>query len=251
MRVFLLLAAFVFTAGFAPSPSCTDEFAKGVAPRNVNAPYAASTQSVCYSEYAVLVSKQTLTPLWAAEHLTRADVMAARKIKRVDRFHAEPSLPRNARAELADYERSGYDRGHMAPSGDMPTAIAQGESFSLANMAPQTANLNRGVWEEIESDVRNLAVGEGELYVVTGPLFDVASAPKLNARVAIPAAYYKAVYNPRTGETGAYVAWNEDEPRVAIVSIARLRDTAGFDPFPALPESAKTKTMALPPARTS
>ncbi len=139
----------------------------------------------------------------------------------------------------------------MAPTAEIPTAIAQGESFSLANMAPQVPDMNRGVWAEIESDVRNLAVGQGELYVVTGPLFDVASAPRLNTRVAIPTAYYKAVYNPRTGETGAYVAWNEDDARVAIVSIARLRDASGFDPFPALPETMKTKTMALPPARTS
>ena len=70
-----------------------------------------------------------------------------------------------------NYRRSGYDRGHMTPSGDMPDEHAQQQTFSLANMVPQTAALNRGVWEGIESAVRDLAVRQGELYVVTGPVF--------------------------------------------------------------------------------
>ncbi len=241
-----VLVSVVASAGFTPSASCTDEYALGAAPKNVASKYAAAARSVCYSEYGVLVSTQTFTPLWSAEHLTRADVMAARKLQRVDRFHAEPNLPKTARAELADYNKSGFDRGHMAPSGDMPTPIAQGESFSLANIAPQDATLNRGAWSEIEEDVRRLAVSSGELYVVTGPLFDVGAAPKLNGRVNIPAAFYKAIYDPKTGKTGAYVAWNEDEPRIVVVSVARLRAASGFDPFPAVSEAAKASPMALP-----
>ena len=34
----------------------------------------------------------------------------------------------------------------MTPSGDMPDGDAQADSFSLANMVPQTPELNRGVW---------------------------------------------------------------------------------------------------------
>jgi DNA/RNA endonuclease G (NUC1) len=73
--------------------------------------------------------------------------------ERKNAFHAEPMLPKEERAELADYEHTGFDRGHMAPSGDMPSLEAQQESFSLANIAPQTPELNRGIWEGIEAAV--------------------------------------------------------------------------------------------------
>ena len=61
--------------------------------------------------------------------------------------------------------------GTCRPSGDMPDEDSQQESFSLANMVPQAPKLNRGVWEGIERAVRRMAGRQGELYVVTGPIF--------------------------------------------------------------------------------
>ncbi|HVY03619.1 MAG TPA: DNA/RNA non-specific endonuclease [Caulobacterales bacterium] len=249
MRTAFIAAAFLALTGFSPAAhtaNSADEFLHGQAPANVASRDAAHAQQICYTEYSVFTSTETLTPLWSAEHLTRAEIMAARRVKRVDRFHEEPALPDGARADLQDYVHSGYDRGHMAPSGDMSTSIAQMESFSLANMAPQLPALNRGLWEEIESSVRNLAVQDGELYVVTGPMFDAGQQKQLNGRVDVPAAFYKAVYDPKTGQAGAYIAWNEPEKRLMTVSIARLRAALGFDPFPALSEDVKARAPVLP-----
>ncbi len=50
----------------------------------------------------------------------------------------------------------------MTPSGDMPGEDAQQQTFSLANMVPQTPELNCGIWAGIEMSVRNLAAQEGE-----------------------------------------------------------------------------------------
>ena len=61
--------------------------------------------------------------------------------------HADANLPNDDRAELSDYVRSGFDRGHMAPNGDMPTRSGQYESFTLANMVLQNPNNNRYIWE--------------------------------------------------------------------------------------------------------
>ena len=37
-------------------------------------------------------------------------------------FTKSRHLPEDERAELSDYPRCGFDRGHMAPNGDMPDA---------------------------------------------------------------------------------------------------------------------------------
>src|SRR3546814_5140694 len=75
---------------------------------------------------------------------------SARKIERTSEFFAETQIPVSESAELDDYRRSGYDRGHLAPSGNMPNKESQAESFSLANIVPQNGELNRGIWADLE-----------------------------------------------------------------------------------------------------
>ena len=145
-------------------------------------------------------------PLWSAEHLVRSNVDAAEQLPRRDSFHAEPQLPFGDRAELTDYVRSGFDRGHMSPNGDMPDRTAQGQSFSLANMVPQVHANNAGIWAGIEAAVRRLALDDGEVYVVTGPAFIGSQISSLKGRVLIPTHLWKVVYSPRRRLAGAYLA---------------------------------------------
>jgi endonuclease G, mitochondrial len=251
MRKFILAlfavaaALFVVAPGTGRASSCQDEYFAGVAPQLAINKQVGSTKEICYTAFAVLHSARTRTGLWSAERLTTQSVRAARAIKRDDRFHEEPSLPDSDRASTADYVRSGYDRGHLAPSGDMPTDQAQRESFTLANMAPQYPALNRGLWESIEEATRNLALRDGEIYVVTGPMF-ATNFQTLNGRVAVPSGFFKAIYDTRTHQAGAYVAMNARGAGYQIVSIAKLKELAGVDAFPTLPLSTKTQPANLP-----
>jgi endonuclease G len=244
--------AVLFVLLFASAPAeaarttCPDRFVGEQAPDLLNAELAARTRELCYSGFAVLHSGVTRTPLWSAEHLTRAHVNAAHDLIRVNRFHADPHLPAAERAELADYARSGFDRGHMAPSGDMPDPQSQEESFSLANMIPQNPNNNRSLWEGIESAVRNLTRKQGELYVVTGPIYAGATLQQLNGRVLVPTSIFKAVYDPKRQQAGAYIVPNAAGDRWEAVSLAELARISGLDVFPALPASIKDNAMALP-----
>ena len=121
----------------ASATACPEDFVGGRPPAIVNPKIAASTYPLCFSGFATLFSGVTRTPVYSAEHLTAARIEAARGMVRVDTFHPESRLPVEVRSELSDYRRSGYDRGHMAPNGDMGDAASQGDSFSLANMVPQ------------------------------------------------------------------------------------------------------------------
>jgi endonuclease G, mitochondrial len=72
---------------------------------------------LCRKGYLLSHDPVRKTPVWVAEHLTREK--AKRGIKRSDDFRPDDDLEPGKRAELSDYRGSGYDRGHMAPAGDM------------------------------------------------------------------------------------------------------------------------------------
>jgi endonuclease G len=245
--VLLLALSLLLAAGPAAgaTTACPEHFQGGQAPEVLNPRLLAGTRALCYRAFAVLHSATTRTALYSAEHLTRDGIAAARGLPRDSEFHAEPALPPEERAELQDYARSGFDRGHMAPSGDMPDDEAQQESFSLANMVPQAPKLNRGTWADIEGAVRKLAERQGEIYVVTGPIFRGAELQRVGD-VIVPTQVFKAVLDPRRGLAAAYVAKNVDSSPWAVVSMAQLADLTGLNVFPALPAAARTTLLRLP-----
>ncbi|WP_370693955.1 DNA/RNA non-specific endonuclease [Methylobacterium sp. NEAU K] len=251
-----LVAAALTVVTLASAPARADEscpalFAGGQAPVLTNPKLLARTIPLCFEAFAVLHSGITRTPIYSAEHLTRASVADARKVARDDAFHEEQRLPADARASLEDYVRSGYDRGHLAPAGDMPTESAQAESFSLANIVPQNRVLNRGLWADIEESTRRLASRRGSIFVVTGVIFSGDAVQQIKGGVLVPTQLFKALYDPASGEAGAYLARNGESRDWRAVSIDDLNREAGIDVFPGLPAAARTSAMSLPDPHTS
>lgn len=246
LALFLLLLASCAQA--QPTP-CSENFAGGQPPALLNPRLATGTRPLCYQAFALLHSAVTRTALWSAEHLTAERVEQASEIPREGDFHPDDHLPPAERAELADYARSGYDRGHLAPSGDMPTLESQQESFSLANMIPQAPELNRNLWEAIERATRGLARQEGSLYVVTGPVFQGARLRQLRGRVVVPTAVFKAIYDPARGQAAAYLCPNRNNPTWQAVSIARLAQLTGINPFPGVAVAAAPLPLPTPELR--
>ncbi len=247
--VVALLFGFTPMAAHAAATACPEHFLDGEPPRLVNEKLAAKTRELCNRGFAELHSGITRTALWSAEHLTSKRLEQQRGLERKNTFHADPRLPPDERAELSDYVRSGYDRGHMAPSGDMPDAQSQDESFSLANMVPQNSNNNRNLWEGIESAVRDLTRKDGEVYVVTGPIFQGQNLQRIGGRVLVPTHLYKAIYDSKRRQAGAYLVTNAEGNEYQRVSIADLEEVAGIDPFPSLPRAVKSMAMDLPQPR--
>jgi endonuclease G len=233
-------------SSLAQAGTCNQIFAGEQPPVLLNAKLAQRTTALCNDAFAVLASGVTRGPLWSAEHLTADGLASARTTARQGRFHEDERLPPDDRAVLSDYVRAGYDRGHMAPSGDMPDPDAQQQSFSLANIVPQAAALNRDVWEGIESAVRHLAERRGELYVVTGPAFQGGQLQFLKGRVLVPTSTWKAVYDPAAHAAAAYRCTNVSRPRCVTLSITALARETGIDPFPAISAIIKQTAMMLP-----
>ncbi len=197
---------------------------------------------LCFGDFATLsagVSQATKgktkfykTTLYSAHHLTRDEVTKARQLPRQDNFHAETRLPSQYQATNDEYKNSGYDRGHLVPNGDMKDVTAQFDSFSLANIVPQNGEHNRGVWRQIESHTRYLAMTYGEIYVVTGVAFDDGTSTEIgNTGIIVPDYLYKAIYIPSTNTAGVYYSANDASLSHTVLSLDDFAQKTGVQAF--------------------
>ncbi len=235
-------------SGLAWAGGCPAYYVAGRLPEIRNAKLASATRELCFGEFGVMHSGVTRTPLWSAELLKADNVAAAQGLSRENSFHAEPRLPAGQRAELSDYARSGFDRGHMAPNGDMPDRASQRESFTLANMVPQDGDNNRHVWAHIEAAVRKMAKEEGALYVITGPAFLGAQLRKVG-KVIVPSHLYKVVYSPRERAGAAWFVENQADAVPQVLPIPELERMVGINLLPALTDEQKARMLRLPKIR--
>jgi endonuclease G, mitochondrial len=216
MRLATGLFALAFACGAAHAGdfgACRDEFANGMPPVIPHVK-ALEPRALCFDEFAVLHSGLSHTPVYVAERLNGRLLLDARYNHRTNRFFADARLPRSERAELDDYRGSGFDRGHMAPAADMATEEAMAQSFSLANMVPQAPINNRKAWASIEKATRHYAMrAAGDVYVITGPVFDKGPMTIGADHVWVPQHLFKLVYDPATHR--AWVHWldNTNEAR--------------------------------------
>ncbi|WP_242620125.1 DNA/RNA non-specific endonuclease [Moraxella caviae] len=266
-RVFLIVSL-IFALVFAPSGfgasaaqaksastslravflECRENFYNNVPPSFTlerRKSLSAQAQGLCFDGFAVLHSGVSRTPLWAAEHLTRERVTLAASLVREDSFRVESRLPHADRAELRDYSRSGYDRGHLAPNGDMASTSQQYDSFSLANIAPQNATHNRNLWRHIEGSTRQLARKYGDVYVVTGVAFLGENVQQIGGRVLVPTHFYKAVYIPSERAAGVYFSPNTENARYEVISLDELAERTGIKAMPSVPAGVRARTHEL------
>lgn len=143
--------------------------------------------------YTVSYNTEWRIPNWVAYELTADEV--AGTIPREDNFIDDPLI--YGEAESDTYINSGYDRGHMAPAGDMKwSKTAMDESFYMTNICPQNHNLNGGDWKDLEEHIRTIATQYDHIYICCGPI--VGKNLKYIGsysfdRIVIPDAFFKVV----------------------------------------------------------
>lgn len=117
-----------------------------------------------------------------------------------------------------DYKGSCFDRGHQVPSGDRTSSEAVNKRvFLMSNMIPQTAHLNKGAWEGLESYIRERVTTENKkAYVIAGPIFDQDLGNiGPNKDIKVPSKNFKIVVfvNPNENPTSI----NEKSDVIAVI----------------------------------
>lgn len=169
---------------------------------------------------------------WVYYKLTKESVNGA--AERKDNFRADNKV-KTGSASLADYKKSGYDRGHLCPAADMKlNATAMSESFYMSNMSPQAPSLNRGGWKKLEEQVRSWSKKYGTIYVVTGPVLTNPKTSIGTNKVSVPTHYYKIVYDPSEQKMIAFLMPNEKLSKNItgyIVTVDEVEKLSGIDFF--------------------
>lgn len=196
-------------------------------------------QLVEHTGYTLSYNEEYEVPNYVAYELTRDEVYGGGNRK--DNFRADPAISTGS-ATLEDYKSSGYDRGHLAPAADFKwSGEAMSDTFYLSNMAPQEGDFNRGIWSDLEATVRQFAVDNEKIYVVTGPVLTDGPYKTIGKnKVAVPNSYYKVILDytdPDIKAIGFLMPGvGSKEPLQSFaVSIDEVEKATNIDFFPSLP----------------
>lgn len=200
-----------------------------------------------HSAYSLSYNQKYHQANWVAYQLTRAET--SNLFERENKFVADPLIPGT---DLSlDYEKSGYDRGHLAPAADMGfSKITMTESFYYSNMSPQVPGFNRGIWKQLEEQCRNWTIEYDSLYIVVGPIFSDSMKVIGPHQVAVPNSYYKIILDNHKGKEKmiGFVMNNESSKfslQSFVISVDSLEVLTGIDFFPLLEDSLELKLESL------
>ncbi len=196
--------------------------------------------------YTLAYDSKNKTPQWVAWELTKQETQG--KEKRSNEFLPDPDVM-GSKVETTDYKGSGYDRGHMAPAGDMKwNKKAMQESFYMSNICPQNHHLNTTDWNELETKCRKWAQRYGRVYIVCGPIYNGSRRTEYigERRVKVPDAFFKVVLIHSDKKMCALGFFFENESgerplKEYLKPVDQIEKLTGIDFFPALPDEVENR----------
>jgi endonuclease G len=194
---------------------------------------------ISHTGYSLLYNEKHEQANWIAYELTKEKTY--KQFERTNKFKVDPKISTKT-ANDKDYKGSGYDKGHLAPAADMGySEITMAESFYYSNMSPQLPGFNRGIWKKLEELVRNWAVDNDKIYIVTGPVL-ATNLPTIGINnVSVPNYYYKVILDytePNIKAIGFILAnKSSNEPlQNFVLSVDTIENITGIDFFATLPD---------------
>ena len=223
---------------------------RGYVPSGYEIPYLPGEKTeentvVEHMGFSLSYNSKLRIPNWVAYELLSTELGGKRN--REDHFSPDP-LVKGRQAYDSDYKGSGYDRGHMAPAGDMKwSSQAYRESFYLSNVCPQDHLLNKGIWNDLEQHVRYEAKYYKTVWVVCGPVPGTGRKTIGSNKVQVPGSFFKALMVKR--KDGSFSAIGFVFPNAATPRGKQIRDYAmsvddlekllGMDLFYSVPYAAQ------------
>lgn len=215
-------------------------------------PVATETDSNHHSQflankcYFVGYSNDRGDPLWVVYPLT------AHQDGEVDKRQPKFITDTRTNAEIVHehYNRSGYDRGHMAPNyaiGALCDDEAQKQTFLMSNIVPQSKALNQRWWERLERvELSHFTRIFEQVWVIDGPVFSAHPVALPNGPVQVPESCYKIFVAQKAGvwHVLAFMVDQGVEGKEPLsqyrTNIATIETRVGFDFLPQLPEAIKS-----------
>lgn len=246
-RLLLSLAALAFVAlrplagchaddGTVAPPSTTGDLTAVIIPDTLRA------QIVEYAGMTVSFNPARHIPNWVAWELTAEETLGT--VPRAKGFTADLSVA--GCPEPWEYSYSGYDRGHIAPAGDMKwSREAMEQSFYMTNVCPQVKSFNSGVWARLEEKCRTWAQADSAIIIVAGPVMtDPVIETIGDTHIAVPQRFFKVILSPYADPPRAigFLMNNGSVPggmQAAAVSVDAVEEATGYDFFSALPDSVE------------
>lgn len=120
--------------------------------------------------YTIVYDYSRMSPAVVFWNLDAADFSGTIKAK-PKYFRMDTKLPK-PRLKNDAFTFSGYQRGHLCPSGDRDTRKDWfKDTFVTSNIVPMTPECNSGAWKETEAQCRTLALSGHPLSIACGPIW--------------------------------------------------------------------------------
>ena len=200
-------------------------------------PTSTTNQIVKHEYYTLSYNERCEQAEWVAYEL-KPDYLKNNHLKR-PRFIEDPEV-KTGSADWKNYKKSGFDKGHLCPAGDMGFSIdAYNDTFFTSNIAPQRHDFNDGVWKRLEQKVRYWATKYDGIYMVTGGVLTGSLKTIGREKVLVPKYFYKILLDESQGKYKmiAFLVPSEksDKPLYTfVVSVDSVEKMTGIDFFPKL-----------------
>ncbi len=245
LLLFILLAAAFIGVNMSKANSSTRTSATTALDlTKVIAPESLPSYPISYTGMDISFNPKLHIPNFVAWELTADEVDGT--VSRGNKFFCDESVP--GCPDSWDYSYSGYDRGHMAPAGDMKwSRKAMDETFFLTNICPQSGDLNRGAWKTVEEKCRARAKMDQALYIVCGPVPGEKPIELIgDSKVFVPKRFFKVICAPYANPPYA-IGFIMPNGKVvggaqkAAVSVDEVEAATGYDFFSELPDDLENQ----------